>query len=578
MSILSHRGYSIPLKGLDNKSLEMYKKELTIVPYVEKPEYGTNIEPIKIYTQTEQRFYGPRYWGLKRFGTPDNDKLASTTPQPINISFNAQLRPHQIPVANVALEAFKTKGGGILALKCGFGKTALGIYLSSMLKVKTLVVSHTTSLMQQWVERIQQFSPNSKIGIIQQSKADIEGKDIVIASLKTLALKDFPKDFFDHFGLVIYDEVHLMATQLFSRAFPKCATKYALGLSATPFRKDRCDIIFQYYIGPILYTTKHDKDDAIVAQCITMMIPEDELHIKYNHKGEVLYTPSVINVVNNTKRTDRIVELIMEHAKKGRKILVLGEYISHLKDILKKLAKREQEEYIQSCVDKAREGLNIVDGWFIPAELQHDILKYISNSVVGVDEGLFTYGLYIGEMKNDARKISEQKDVILGTYKLASVGMDIPKLNTLLMASPRKDIEQSVGRILRKDTKSGGDSHNPLIIDIIDNHGIFAGQSRARKQFYKEYGYTVEHIKMDPISGKTISKRAKITKDKDVTVTMDLGSFSTTNQPLTNSVLGGVSKITNTKNTNTKVTNTKNTNVKVVSEDAFNECLLSDSE
>ena len=73
------------------------------------------------------------------------------------------------------------------------------------------------------------------------------------------------------------------------------------------------------------------------------------------------------------------------------------------------------------------------------------------------------------------------------------------------MASPRKEIEQSVGRILRK--KAGDNEHKPLIIDIIDNHGIFTSQSRTRKKFYKEYGYTMEHIRMDPVSGKITSKR-----------------------------------------------------------------------
>jgi superfamily II DNA or RNA helicase len=104
-----------------------------------------------------------------------------------------------------------------------------------------------------------------------------------------------------------------------------------------------------------------------------------------------------------------------------------------------------------------------------------------------------TCGLYIGEMKNADRKVSEAKDVILGTFKLASVGMDIPSLNTLLLASPRKEIEQSVGRILRKDHEV-----HPLIIDIIDNHNVFKSQARERKKFYKTYGYTVVHIHVEP--------------------------------------------------------------------------------
>jgi superfamily II DNA or RNA helicase len=238
-----------------------------------------------------------------------------------------------------------------------------------------------------------------------------------------------------------------------------------------------------------------------------MMLPEEEINIKYDYKGDVMYTTSVINVVYNEKRTNRIVEMIIEHARKGRKILVLGEYVKHLKDILKRLITKETELHntiVEEKIHQTRKTLEAITPTHVllPQTIKDTILDYYRQSL---GDSCFTYGLYIGEMKNKDRKVSEDKDVILGTYKLASVGMDIPKLNTLIMVSPRKDIEQSVGRILRKDGQST--EVKPLIIDIIDNHGIFANQSRTRKQFYKEYGYTIEHIKMDPVTGKSLSKR-----------------------------------------------------------------------
>lgn len=516
-TILSHRGYSVPLKELTPTELAKYKRELTIVPYVEKQEYQNSVEPIEIYQCTSLRFYGPKYWGLNTFGPAKQDKLAESQPDRISnlCKFQGEPRPHQLPVIEKTLEELKSDRGGILALSCGFGKTAIALYISWKIGYKTLVVSHTTTLMQQWVERIKQFIPQARIGIIQQAKADITNKDIVIASLKTLALKDFPKGFFDSFGLVVWDEVHLMATQLFSNAFPKCATKYAIGLSATPYRKDKCDVIFQNYIGPVIFVSKRDKDDAIKAQCITMILPDKELDnlIKYNFKGEILYTSSVVNVVNHPKRTDRIVDLITQHALQGRKILVLSEYVKHLKDTFAKL-KTKHETIIEKNITLLKQQIITK----IPKDIINIIFRLYSKNI-----SLFTFGLYVGEMKNEDRKISEDKDIILGTYKLASVGMDIPKLNTLIMASPRKDIEQSVGRILRKDTKSG--AQNPLIIEIIDNHGIFANQARLRKEFYKEYGYNIENMKMNVTTGEIIQKKqTKLTNSKQIKC-MDLSSF-----------------------------------------------------
>ena len=395
--------------------------------------------------------------------------------------------------------------------------TFCALYVASKLSVKTMIVCHTTSLMGQWAERIHQFLPSARIGIVQQATAEVDNVDIIIASLKTLSIKDFGKGFFNSVGLVVWDEIHLMCTNTFSQAFPKCAVQYTLGLSATPYRKDKCDIIFQYFIGPVICMMKREKDSVITAQCITLMVPDDEIIIKYDRKGKVMYSSSLSNVLSNPKRTNRIVEMIVDHARKGRKILVLGEYINHLKNIMKGIIKRETEIHplivneklynIKRAIRKSCEQF--------PPEIIEMITETYLRETFGDSE--FTYGLYIGEMDNEERKMSESKDVILGTYKLASVGMDIPHLNTLLMASPRKEIEQSVGRILRK--KAGEYEHNPLIIDIIDNHGVFTNQSRVRKKFYKEYGYTMEHIKMEPVTGKILSKRTVNTCAPKVDIT-----------------------------------------------------------
>jgi len=519
-SILSHRGYSIAKKGVTPNVLSQYKSELTVMPHVEKEEYAFNIKPIKLYTETEKRFYMPRYYGTKTLGEPDQNKIADQKVDKINITSVLKPRDYQIEIIDKAMYDLHKIGGGVISLYCGAGKTIISLLILAKLGVKAMVVCHTTSLMQQWVERINQCFPTARIGIVQQGDAQVENVDIIIASLKTLALKDFGKDFFSTVGLVIWDEIHLMCTNTFSQAFPKCAVKYTLGLSATPFRKDRCDVIFQYFIGPVLYMLKRPKDNVIIAQCITLLVPEDEIVVKYDRRGKVMYTSTLSNVLYNQKRINRLVEIIIDHAVNGRKILVLGEYIQHLKEIMKRLIKREteiHEPFINEKIGKIKKCLRKVT--IFPEEIIEIITTYLRDTY---GESLFTYGLYIGEMNNDERKTSEIKDVILGTYKLASVGMDIPHLNTLLMASPRKEIEQSVGRILRKT--AGENDHKPLIIDIIDNHGVFSSQARTRKQFYKEYGYTIEHIRMEPVSGKVTSKRIVTTSAPEIDVSSEIES------------------------------------------------------
>ena len=92
-------------------------------------------------------------------------------------------------------------------------------------------------------------------------------------------------------------------------------------------------------------------------------------------------------------------------------------------------------------------------------------------------------GYYVGGMKQADLKISETKKIVIATYSMASEGLDIKTLTTLILATPKTDIEQAVGRIMRVKHNS------PLIIDIIDSHDIFKRQWLKRKTFYQKNNY-----------------------------------------------------------------------------------------
>ena len=87
--------------------------------------------------------------------------------------------------------------------------------------------------MRQWIERIEQFLPDAKVGKIQAKTIDVEDKDIVICMLQSLSMKEYNKELFKGYGLTIVDECHHISAEVFSRAFFKIVTKYTLGLSAT---------------------------------------------------------------------------------------------------------------------------------------------------------------------------------------------------------------------------------------------------------------------------------------------------------------------------------------------------------
>ena len=97
------------------------------------------------------------------------------------------------------------------------------------------------------------------------------------------------------------------------------------------------------------------------------------------------------------------------------------------------------------------------------------------------NDSIITTSFYIGGMKMQKLKISEEAQVIFATYSMAAEALDIPELNTLFMVTPRREIEQAVGRILRQKNKN-----EPVVMDIVDSFSIFKGQYYKRRAFYKK--------------------------------------------------------------------------------------------
>jgi len=95
-------------------------------------------------------------------------------------------------------------------------------------------------------------------------------------------------------------------------------------------------------------------------------------------------------------------------------------------------------------------------------------------------------------MKQKDLKESEEKDVMLGTFSMASEGFDCKELNTIIFASPKSNIEQAVGRILRMEKEKR--TCIPMVIDFVDNFSIFGRQSEKRKKFYEKNKYEIEIV------------------------------------------------------------------------------------
>lgn len=445
---LSNRGYAIDKK--DNfKLIDDLKAKLTVSPKVNPSAMGIGkVVSFSVYRENEVKFYMPKYYGLEHFGVPTVSKIKDglDVPSPY-LDFNGKIRPEQEEPARRFLEAIDdpTKLGGIISLPCGYGKTILALYLASVIKKKTLVVCHKEFLGNQWKERITEFLPNARIGTIKQSKIDIVKKDIVIASLQSIAMRDYDEAIFKDFGFAIFDEAHHLSAEVFSCCLPKTTCKRMLGLSATLKRKDGLTKVFEWYLGTPLYEIKRDDNDlAIIVKRYYDPTPDYSKEEKM-WNGKTNMAKMINNVCAFPPRNYMIVQTLLEILAKepDRQVLILSERRSHL------------------------------------AELEVILKLYKIDSI----------GYYVGGMKQIDLDKSAIEKVLLGTFQLAQEGMDVPTLNTLVLASPVSSIEQAIGRIQRQ--KKDVRKYQPLVIDILDEFSVFEGQGRKRLTFYRKNKYQI---------------------------------------------------------------------------------------
>ena len=447
--MLSRQGYKLKKDDLSEEQISKIKKELTAKPVVVQGFGPPNQKPPEypIYMESKTSYYLPRFYGKKHFGEPVTDNLDEGLS--VNIKFNGSLREEQVPIQKLYLDE---KGGGIISLKCGGGKTVLALSIIASLQKKTIVLVHKDFLMTQWRDRIKQFLPEAKIGKIQQDTLDVDGKDIVLAMVQSVSVKDYPKEVFEQFGLAVFDECHHLGAEVFFKSMRKVASKYMLGLSATPKRKDGLQWVFETFIGPIVYMTKDVVTDGVEVNMIDYY-SDDENYCKecLNYMGKPVLPKVINNVCAFWSRTKLVLNLTKKYFEMGRKVIILSDRRNHLDVMLEWLT-------------------------------QHNIPS----------------GLYVGGMKPFDLHESQEKDVILGTFSMAAEGMDIPKLNTIILASPKSDVVQAVGRIMRE--KANVRKFHPLIIDINDTHPnfqTFKRQSQKRITFYKKQKYKIMLHKED---------------------------------------------------------------------------------
>jgi superfamily II DNA or RNA helicase len=393
----------------------------------------SNPDPIYLYQKVGNYVILPLYLGLQianKIGLTIVNKFPE--PEKIDVKSIIVLKEQQVEPFERVKELLKEPyAGGILNLTTGFGKTVLALKIASEFRLKTIIIVNKIELLDQWRKAINTFLINCKVGLIQGKVFDIGDKDIVLAMLQSVSIKDtLTSNDFSTFGLCFIDEVHNVPSNVFSKVAFKVRPRYTIGLSATYERKDKMHVVLDYYCGKVLYSDVNTASKQYTRIKQVKYKGSSSIE-KYLFDGSPAVSTMITNICQDKERTHLVVTEIQELLKNPeRQILVISDRVQQLQDL---------------------------------------------HALLGEDIS----GLFTGKTKD--KEASKQKRVLLGTYGLTNEGFNLPKLNTLVFASPRSSITQAIGRIFRKEHLV-----DPCIVDIIDNFSIFRHQAKKRRKIYEE--------------------------------------------------------------------------------------------
>ena len=453
-SYLGKKGYTMPKSILSSTDIEFLQKDLMLKPEIQGASYGAPKDEgaFPVYRENDKKMYLPRFYGIERYGLPD---LCEIEPgMDIDVPFVKELRDYQTDIVDkymthvsqpISKNSSHHASGGILQVFTGAGKTVMAIKIISLLKKKTMILVHKEFLMNQWIERIQEYAPQARVGKIQAQIYDVENKDIVIAMIQTMYNRPFPQDTYSQFGLTIIDEVHRIGSEEFSKTLLKTITPYMLGISATVERKDKLTKLLHMFIGPMVYSTEKKPDDPVFVRGITFKTQDAEFNeTETDFRGKPKYSTMISKLCEFGPRKDFLVRILQDLRQENPDSQIM--ILAHNRSLL---------TYLYDAI-------------------QH--------------RGFATVGFYVGGMKQSQLKATEEQNIVLATYAMAAEALDIKTLSILVLATPKTDIVQSVGRILRVKHEK------PIVIDVVDSHDLFQNQWRKRKTYYRKCNYRIRAI------------------------------------------------------------------------------------
>lgn len=443
MEVLATNMLRLPKALMSEGELSDMRRALTFIPRF--ADDGELPVPIELYQETPTHIHLPRAWAEKNF--EGFDKAYSRGQVCVYERFPDPYHPAvKNPEAQACfmqgiLAATETYNDFRVSAATGSGKTVCALNTIARLGVNALVVVPTENLAAQWRKeaKLHLGLTDDQIGLVQGDVCDYQGKHIVITIINSLSMKDYPQEFYDHFAITVVDECHRIGSAVFSRGVPKMNSFWRIGLSATHKRKDGADIVLEATLGDIVVTS-----EAEALKTRVIVLPYNAAGRVWGNTHGALVKCLSVDRARNAMITDKVLELY----ERGRQILIVSDSIEHL------------QKLIALAVERG-----------IPREIM----------------GQFTGQQYLPEGKK--RKITQEEldfikknsQIIFATYQMMKEGVDIPRLDAGIDATPRADAIQLVGRIRRVHPNKP----MPEWYTIVDvKSGVLKGYYKKRKREY----------------------------------------------------------------------------------------------
>lgn len=395
-----------------------------------------------------------------------------------------KLRPYQAKPVMQAVETLKSQSGFLLRAACGTGKTVMAIAICELQRYKSVIVLvDQVDIANQWQDRINEFLPKATVAVFHGKAESVDTLRANKARFKIVVAQSLMKKDWDkpaECDMLVCDEAHVFSAPCFCGAIYNLDYHHSMALTATDDRKDGLTWVFmQFLAGSIINVSAKTMQATVLsprmnvdtrvgdynpawcnslrgmtwkAKCTSCEhfdkfpvrcgggLPLAAKGVKWN-KDKIMWTPLLSDTVSSEKYLKKFLPVIKKFHKAGRQLMVFGQFVQPLKDLMA-LAVGELGE--DAC------------------------------------------GLYVSGTKNVKEVLD--KPITFTTYKMSQKALDVPWKDAMIMTSPISDIRQTVGRITRlKDGKRA-----PVVFDpVIDNVFVLRNQYRKRLKQYLELGFKV---------------------------------------------------------------------------------------